>query len=170
MTNSTSLALAIAVLGLLPSSAVAADQRAIVVTAPVSLAQWSTSVERSLDRTLTYPAPLRGPDPEGVVKVKFLCSESGTPTGITLAKSSGSRALDAAALRAVRRIKTLHPLPDGLSHSQIFQANILYASSERSHDRWMSALEEEAKRQNARVADRPREVAQNIVYLTVGGR
>ena len=160
----TSSAIVSVMLALLPAGAMAA-QKQILVTAPkVSLDTWSGRVVRALDRNLYYPMPIRGEPNQGVVSVKFLCSESGTPSKVTIVKSSGSRDLDASAVRAVARIATLHPLPDGITHDQPFQANILYATSQKKLDRQMAALLAEAKDHNARFAKRSDKMALNIGF------
>lgn len=149
---------------LLPAGAIAAE-KPIVVTGPeVSLNAWSGRVVRALDRNLYYPIPIRGVPDEGVASVKFLCSEDGTPAKVAIVKSSGSRVLDAAAVRAVRRIVTLHPLPDGITHDQPFQANILYATSQEKLDRQVAALLAEAKNRNAWFANRSEKLALNIGF------
>lgn len=150
---------------LLPAGALARGGPAIVVTAPeVSVSSWSARITRALDRNLTYPTPMRGEPAEGVVAVKFLCSDNGTPSGVAIARSSGSRELDAAALQAVTHIATLHPLPDGITHDQPFEANILYATSQKKHDRQMAALLAEARDRNALVGNPDQKVALNIGF------
>ena len=164
MTAFTSSVVASALLALMPAGAMAAEKQ-IVVTAPeVSLNQWSGRVVRALDRNLYYPIPIRGEPNEGVASVKFLCSEDGRPSQVVIVKSSGSRDLDASAVRAVRNIVTLHPLPDGITHDQPFQANIIYATSQKKLDRQMAALLAEAKDQNARIANRLEKLALNIGF------
>jgi TonB family protein len=136
----------------------------------MGITQWSARVGRTLDQHLEYPLPIVGQLHEGAVAVQFLCSDDGTPTGVTVKKSSGFKDLDYAALRSVRQIKTLHPLPDSVPHGQVFQANILFADSERAMKRQMADLLAEALQNNARFAERPREVALNIGFVTAGAR
>jgi protein TonB len=165
MTKLTVSVIAAGMFALLPAGALARGGPPIVVTGPeVSVASWSARVARSLDRNLTYPMPIRGAPAEGAVAVKFLCSENGTPSGIAIARSSGSRVLDAAAMRAVAHIATLHPLPDGITHAQLFEANILYATTQRKHDRQMAALLAEARDRNASFANPGEKVALNIGF------
>ena len=164
MTAFTSSIIASAILALLPAGAIAAE-KPIVVTGPeVSLNAWSGRVVRALDRNLYYPIPIRGEPNEGVASVKFLCSEDGTPSQVVIVKSSGSRDLDASAMRAVARIATLHPLPNGITHDQPFQANIIYATSQKKLDRQMAALLAEAKNHNAWIANRSEKLALNIGF------
>lgn len=164
MTGFRSSIIASAILALLPAGAIAAE-KPIVVTGPeVSLNLWSGRVVRALDRNLDYPIPIRGEPDEGIAYVKFLCSEDGRPANVAIVKSSGSRDLDASAVRAVRRIATLHPLPDGITHDQPFQANIVYATSQKKLDRQLATLLAEAKNRNAAFANRSEKLALNIGF------
>lgn len=124
-------------------AAVAPD---ISVTAkPESVQQWSSRIASSLDRKLTYPTPIGRADyAHGVVKIKFHCSESGLPDGVALARSSRSTVLDNAALRAVRGITTLHPLPDGVDHDRPLEAWIVFADNAKDVARMTKSLEKEA--------------------------
>ncbi len=53
------------------------------------------------------------------VYVSFRVGRDGTPSDITIAKPSGDSTLDASALRALQRIDTFGPLPDGYTGSYI---------------------------------------------------
>ncbi|WP_165799645.1 energy transducer TonB family protein [Sphingomonas oleivorans] len=95
------------------------------------LANWIERVEEDLDRHLSYPRPLGGaPYSEGIVHVSFLGGPDGRPSEVAIRKSSGARDLDAAAMRAVRKITTLHPLPAGVSADQKYEAAILFATQD----------------------------------------
>lgn len=162
MKSFTSLFIASAILASLPGGgAIAAGKQAMAVGPGVSVPQWSGRVVRALDRNLHYPMPIRGGPNEGIASVKFLCSEDGTPSEIAIVRSSGSRDLDAAAVRAVARIATLHPLPEGIAHDQPFQANIVYATSQKRLDRQMATLLAEKDR-SASFATRSEKLALNI--------
>jgi hypothetical protein len=50
---------------------------------------------------------------------------------VKLLHRSGDVRLDRAAISAIQRIKTLHPLPAGIGTAQLFQANIVFAYDER---------------------------------------
>lgn len=116
----------------------------------VSLALWSSRVTRALEQGLSYPSGLLGKaSNEGVVTVKFNCSDNGSPGSVALEKSSGSRDLDAAALRAVSHIATLHPLPDGIVHGQKFEALVLFATSENSKYTMMKKISKDVALRNA---------------------
>lgn len=164
MTAFTSSIIASAILALLPAGAVAADKQIVVTAREVSLDTWSGRVVRAMDRNLDYPMPIRGEPNEGVASVKFLCSEDGSPSQVMIVKSSGSRDLDASAMRAVARIATLHPLPQGITHDQPFQANIIYATSQKKLDRQMAALLAEVRNHNASIVNRSEKVALNIGF------
>ena len=118
--------------------------------APITLAAWSTRVESALDHNLYYPTAMGGRIPgSGVVRVKFNCSESGRPDKVSLFTSSGDPDLDSAALRSVRRIASLHPLPDGMGHGQQYVATILYARSYEDYDGQIARMRAAAVKNNA---------------------
>ena len=109
-----------------------AAQQEVVVELP-TVARWSAAISRELDDSLVYPRAMHGRElPEGTAWVDFTCSESGQPAGMKIAQRSGSPMLDRAALAAVPRIKTMHPLPAGIGHDQRYRAVIMFALSESS--------------------------------------
>jgi len=132
---------------LLPGAVAA--RAAAVVSAPPTLAAWSTRVYRSLDDHLVYPKGVLGRYSTGVVAVKFKCSEAGAPADIALYTSSGAHDLDEATLRAMRRIITLHPLPDGMPHNQQFIMRVLFADSPESAAQQIRQISREAATANA---------------------
>lgn len=107
-----------------------ADPRTIIVEAPTR-GQWADRLSRDLSRSMAYmPRWTSEVAPEGVVGVRFECSESGAPAKIALVRNSGDVRLDRMALRAVRRLKTMHPLPAAFGHDQRYMAMLVYANSE----------------------------------------
>lgn len=149
--------LAIATAVTLFAPAYAAQQQTkspLVVTATaLTVDQWSANTTKSLERQLRRAVHSNSPQTnEGVVRVNFRCSEDGTPSEVALANSSGHGDLDRAALRAVRGISTLHPLPQGIPHDQRFAALILFANDQLSYNRQMAVLRENAARENASLA------------------
>lgn len=113
-----------------------------VKAAPTSLQQWNSRVAQSLDANLIYPASIGRDDyAEGAVRVAFHCSEDGSPAGVTVLQSSRSNNLDRAALNAVKRIATLHPLPDGIGHDRAMEAWIFFASDQEAVDRMKKGFE-----------------------------
>jgi TonB family protein len=92
-----------------------------------SFALWSQLVEQTIDRHLTYPFFFRSGDfRQGQVQVTFLCSDDGKPASVSVEKSSGSYQLDRAAMRAITRVTSLHPLPEGITHEQKYRAVLLF--------------------------------------------
>ncbi|WP_404481150.1 energy transducer TonB [Novosphingobium sp. BL-52-GroH] len=148
------LLLAASVMGLLlPSPVVAGpapmDDNSILVVSP-SLEAWSERVFKDLNRQIRYPSSLAGmPVHTGIVAVKFNASETGSPAGIELQKSSGHRDLDYATMRAVKRIPTLHPLPRGLTNGQKYIVRVLFADSIEDLRTQTAQMRAEAARSNA---------------------
>lgn len=117
-----------------------------------TVAQWSARVGQSLNAELVYPQPMGTSNyDEGLVKVGFRCAEDGRPGEVALVKSSGSHDLDRAAMRAVQRIQTLHPLPDGITRDRAMQAWIAFAPDEESLKQITRASHREAQMANARI-------------------
>jgi TonB family protein len=114
----------------------------------VAFDEWINRVQNLLVRNLQHS---QGISPyssgTGVVRIKFNCSDSGKPDKVTLKKSSGDLMLDRAALRAMSRVATLHPLPTGFNHGQRFEAEVVFASDE--YDARLKAMAAEQTRHNA---------------------
>lgn len=126
-------ALPIAAMLVMPLAASAQGENGsqeVTVTAnpdKAALTRWTNRVGHSITDNLVYPAPLGTANPpEGVVDVTFRCSDAGMPSQIAVTRSSGSQFLDRAALRAVQRVKTLHPLPQGVGHDQLYKARLMF--------------------------------------------
>lgn len=121
----------------------------------VTLQQWGQRVGDELNRRMRYPRPMSGQSAAtGVVKVKFNCSDSGRPDKVALLRSSGSRVLDQAALSAVQRIATLHPLPDGMRHDQQYQAVLLFESDQDRYDAMLKTIRSDATKTNGWFKDK----------------
>ncbi len=117
-----------------------------------TVSQWSERVGQSLDAVLVYPKPLGTANySQGLAKVSFHCTEDGRPGDVALIASSGSRDLDRAAMQAVQRIRTLHPLPVGITHTRPMQAWIAFAPDEDSLKQMTRVTHREAELANARV-------------------
>jgi len=112
--------------------------------------EWSQRIGHSLENRLIYPRPLGREDfSQGLVKVSFRCSEDGRPDGVALLSSSGAHELDRAAMRAVRGIKTLHPLPEGIGHDRRFEAWVAFAPDQEALQQMTNKLQSEAQRVNS---------------------
>ncbi len=141
-------ALLCASLLLAPNAALArnqvADHPAITVEATGSLAHWKSQIARDLDDHLVYPIEIGGGVPrQGAVRIGFHCGQSGVPEGVSVIESSHSSLLDRAALHAVTRIPTLHPLPEGIGHDRPMEAWIFFASDQEQIDGMKRRLEQQ---------------------------
>lgn len=96
---------------------------------------WSARVGQRIERQMRYPATLAGNIP-GVVDVTFMCAEDGRPTRVALASSSGYVPLDRAGLKAVRSVRSLHPLPAGVDYDKRYKARLLFATDDAGR-RWL---------------------------------
>jgi TonB family protein len=133
-----------------PVQAGANEPHVLSVVAPPTLSAWSQDVFRHLARQMRYPYSMgSGGANEGIVAVKFNCSESGAPAGVELYKTSGHGDLDKATVRAVRKIATLHPLPRGLGHDQQYVVRVLFSNSTENARRQLAEMRENAERNNA---------------------
>lgn len=121
-----------------------------------SYSTWISSINKDLDRGLFRHRSFDrfASEGSGIVRIRFTCSEEGKPDNISFYSSSGDSRLDRRAWRAVSRIKSLHPMPSGVSDKSIFQANIILAKNQREFYRLYSELE---KMENQRIASSPRE-------------
>lgn len=134
---------------MLPLGAVAAhpDEASMATTAFVP---WAQRISGTIGDQLSYPRPMfRQAFATGVVQVKFGCSESGAPSDVSIYRSSKERSLDNEALRAVRKIASLHPLPQGFSAQQHYVAVIIFADDEDGMKRQMKAVRRYAEQRNA---------------------
>ena len=117
-----------------------------------TVAQWSDRVGHSLDQGLAYPKPMGTANyNQGLAKVAFHCAQDGRPGDVALIASSGSRDLDRAAMQAVQRIQTLHPLPDGIGHDRAIQAWVAFAPDEDSLKQMTRTTHQQADMANAQV-------------------
>lgn len=137
------------VLAVIPEAGVA-QESSTAVLAPPTLAAWSKRVFGELDQRLRV-RPSMGPEGPrtGIAAVKFNCSETGAPAGVSLYKSSGNRELDSATVRAVRQIVTLHPLPRGLGHDQQYIVRVLFADSDEAARRLIARMQRDAAQSNS---------------------
>lgn len=148
-------------LRIIPAAAGSAIGFALLVAAPLSaqhvehitpaeqvtLAAWTGRMNVMLDREISRSSAIWSKVAnEGVVRVKFNCSENGRPDKVTLLKGSGNAALDAQALHAVERLASLHPLPTGFKPDQKFVAVLVFASD--AYDPRMKAARGEQRLSN----------------------
>ncbi len=84
---------------------------------PDSIAAWRAAISDWIERHRRYPPAARFRDEEGVVLLRFNLDSSGRVLQVALERSSGSAALDAAAL-ALLADATLPSPPPGLPQDQ----------------------------------------------------
>ncbi|MGB5465011.1 MAG: TonB family protein, partial [Sedimenticolaceae bacterium] len=88
-------------------------------TAPAVHAQqrqrYLAALAASIDRRKYYPRVSRRRGEEGRVVVSFVIRKTGELTDLTVTVSSGSRRLDEAALKTLRRISPFQPIPEALA-------------------------------------------------------
>lgn len=98
-----------------PSEAAIAD--------PATARAWMEQAQAELDRNLHYPFTAMRQSRQGIARVSATVRPDGTLENIYVAQSTGDRALDRAALRAVEKLNKLPPLPGSQSPRQVeFQA------------------------------------------------
>lgn len=103
-----------------------------VVIGERSLDNFVSDVNKDLDRGLNRSRPRAQPIiGTGIVQVLFECGPDGKPTNISYYRKDNNRDVNRLAVRAVSKIRTMHPLPSGLSAGQQYMANIIIA-----HDRF----------------------------------
>lgn len=134
-----------------------------VVRAPTYIGVWSNQVAQDLSKALRYPAVLSAREDSGIVAVNFTANDDGTASDFSVARSSGSTALDRAALRAVSRMGQIDPLPRALGPSVVVRANIIFAQDHGQLRHYTTQLQrEELASRDRNGADQPR------IALTVG--
>ncbi len=154
---------------LIGASADAREQDITVVGKPLTLAAWSEGITSKLERNLKYPSPMGMMRPaSGIVSIRFHCSETGAPSDVVVYRKSGDRSLDIAAMRAVNRIKSLHPMPVSFAANQQYQANILFATSYGEYKDQLAMMRKEATRHDARFSNGDRTIALNIGFQPTG--
>lgn len=150
-----SLALAASAVLLAEPITAGAEEPSIVVTPEKSHAQFVATVSRDLDNQLKaasrYPYL---PSGEGIAKVRFTRTADGDPENVTIYRESGVRTLDRIAHRAVSNLRSLDGVPADIGPDQVYQANIIFASSP---DRAEELQDELMAEETARFASDPSE-------------
>lgn len=81
-------------------------------------AAWGSAIRARIERKKAYPRDANGA--KGTVTLELSVSAAGTLVAMSVAKSSGSAALDAAALRAVKAAGRFPKAPKGMEGSATF--------------------------------------------------
>ncbi|MBO6768723.1 MAG: energy transducer TonB [Erythrobacter sp.] len=144
----------IALAGVLLMTAVPAISQDIIVSAEEAAAV--ERISRELDRNLVAADWSRNRSAgEGIAMVRFQRGADGRPVNVKIYRRSGSGSVDRLARRAVNRLGLSVPLPAIGGDGQLFQANIIVASSDAEFANLSTTL---GKLEKARLAD-PRERA-----------
>lgn len=96
-----------------------------VVIGERSLDKFVRDVSKDLDRGLNRSSLTAAGT--GIVQVLFECGPDGKPTNISYYRKDNDQDVNRLAVRAVSKIRTMHPLPRGLSEDQQYMANIIIA-------------------------------------------
>lgn len=80
------------------------------------ISQWGGQIRKRVERRKTYPRMAAGA--EGIVSLRLTVTRGGTLAGVSVARSSGNAALDAAAVQAVSRAGSFPLAPKGLTDAQ----------------------------------------------------
>ncbi len=148
VTKTTACIMAAAMLTWSPPS-LAGDEE-IIVEAQPEMAIWVDKVSDDLSSTFERTRlPSLNAIPSDYAQVQFTCDENGKPTDIALVRKSRSAWIDRAALRSVRSIKTMYPLPASVRKGQRYQADFIFAENERAYDRVADAVHESHARRLA---------------------
>ncbi len=133
----------------LTAPAIAQDEQ-IVVESAAAMEAWTDVTERSLNRKLIgSERAMRVKPKSGIVQLRFTLDEEGRADNFKVYSSSGNNRTDKVAKRAVQSLSNLAEVPVRNARAQTFQANIIFANSEREHEELATIL---AKREAKRIA------------------
>ena len=123
----------------------------IVVSSNRAIDRFVQDVSRDLERELNRPtrAALFYSQGSGVSQVLFECGPDGKPTNISMYSKAGDASVDRRARRAVAKIHSLHPLPQGVDQNQLYLANVIIAEDAREYDQLSAELNQ---RETQRIA------------------
>ncbi|GGE93342.1 energy transducer TonB family protein [Sphingomonas prati] len=139
-----------------PGMAQHGSQQSGPPTGDITMAAWTARMDAELSKAIDHEGyRIRDQARAGTVRVKFNCSESGAPAKVAILKSSGQRDVDRAAVAAMKRIATLHPLPPGLTHEQKYEAVLLFDINASGFDRRLARLRDDAAKANGWYDRRP---------------
>ena len=96
-------------------AAVAKPQPIKDTVEPQEKQHYLAALAARINRNKYYPLASRRRAEEGKVVVRFIVQKNGDLTDLTIVESSGSRRLDAAALKTLRRVTPFRPIPEALN-------------------------------------------------------
>ncbi len=115
----------------------------IVVSSNRTVNNFVDAVSRDLDRSLNrFSRSSANQTGTGVAQILFECGPDGKPTNIKMYNGAGDIGVNRQARKAVANIRSLHPLPQGLTNDQLFLANIIIAKDSRQFDELSEELNE----------------------------
>jgi protein TonB len=165
------LSICVAAIAVVFGSPASSKRNDIIVSGTPSRVQWVTKLGRMLDETILYPMEMPGRDPSsGIVSVSFKPGGDGKPSSPTVTRSSRHQELDQAALQAVKRLKSMYPLPVGIAHDQRILANIIFATSASELSQQIYNFRHEAARAKTRSALDRDTIVLNSFPTNAGGR
>ena len=126
----------------------------ITVTPEVSHQAFIEKVSEDLDRQLERASRFNEPYGNGITIVRFTRDAQGDPENVRLYRKSGKHGLDRVAERAVKGLGSLDRVPAGATDDQVYQANIIFATTERNQARLTEQLIAEETARLARGKDR----------------
>ena len=94
--------------------------------AAVDLSRLSALLHQEILQHQRYPAMARRQRREGVATIRFQLYPNGELQAVSLGNSSGYKALDSAALRAVKHVSPFPQAGEYLSHAQEFSVNVIF--------------------------------------------
>ena len=119
------------------------SSKPITVTPEVSRAAFVEKVSKDLDRQLEIASRWYEPYGDGIAIVRFTRDADGEPANIKLYRKSGNSSLDRTAMGAVDRLDLREGAPTESRSDQLYQANIIFARSERVHAKLAKKLASE---------------------------
>lgn len=100
----------------------------------VTLASFSERVSADAGRSLAQSTTVESaPARSGTATIAFAANPNGTSRLVTLTRSSGNAGLDRQAMRAVRRLSSLSPMPATWGPDQRFSMTVLFAGNTGSY-------------------------------------
>ena len=124
----------------------AAAQHDITVHSAPTFEEWVARTSGHLNNSLKLSST-RGV-PSGVTFVQFECSDTGDAINVKTVER-GNRHLDRLGRSVVNRMKSMHPLFNGVKDGQIYEAAIMVADTQNELDGYMADVEKRMERQNA---------------------
>jgi len=125
-----------------------------IVVSPRSKASFAADVSKDLQHQLDRVHLANGYLAKGAVSIRFEAGTDGKAVNIRTYRSSGNSMLDADSKRVISRLRSLSPLPPGVSQDQVIQANIIVAGNRSQMKRFEQEL---AMAEARRLASSPAE-------------